>query len=328
MVNLIFDGSYIVHKNVFSLHKADSLYGNFHKALTMNIQKFIEMLPGCKVHLVFDGKRTWRKQFYNEYKAHRVKDDKFDWDWVFKELEVWIDYTKENTNWNIYKENGLEGDDWIMALVKYNNKNKESNIVIASDRDLLQLLKWNEKYINIQIRDIISQEKVYFPEGYEIFLKEQNDSSSEDDIFNLSGNTYNLNSFINNLVKSWDCEEVNTNQFLFEKIIKGDKGDNINSIYQKMTKTGKMQGIGDGGANKIWELYHTQYGETFKTGDDDFLNKMIECLELKEKKEFDADLKDGIKQKIKHNIKLMELHSKNYPNDALETMMEQITQIA
>lgn len=326
MVNIIFDGSYIVHKNVFTLHKADCLYGDFHKALTMNIQKFIDMLPGCRIHLVFDGKYTWRKQFDKEYKANRVKDDTFDWEWVFKELDVWIEDAKENTNWNIYKEDGLEGDDWIMALVKYNNKQKESNIVIASDKDLLQLLKWSPNYINVQLRDIMSQEKAYFPEGYEIFLKENEDNNSEDDLFDMSNNKHSLSDFLNYILKSWKIEEINTNKFLFEKIIKGDKGDNIQSVYQKMTKTGKLQGIGDGGAIKVWNAYSEQYGETFKTTDDSFIDKMIECIELKEKKSFDDEIKNGIKKRIKYNVKMMELNVKNYPEDVLETMMEQISQ--
>lgn len=327
MINLIFDGHYLVHKNVFTLHKNKCLFGDFHKALTVNIEKFIGLIKGCKVHVVFDGKNTWRKQAYDAYKANRKdkdQDEEIDWKWVFTELKIWIEDARENTNWNIYQENGLEGDDWIMGLVKFNNKKNESNIVIASDKDLLQLLKWTSSYINVQIKDIMSQEKVYFPEGFEIFLKQQDDSSGEDDLFNMGANKFNLNAFLSNLKASWNFEEINTNQFLFEKIVRGDSGDNIGAIYSKMTKSGKMQNIAEGGAKKVWKIYSEQYGESYKTNEEVFYDRMIECLELKEKKTFDDDIKSGIKEKIKHNIKMMELNVRNYPQDVLDILMDQL----
>lgn len=321
MINITFDGSYIVHKNVFTLIKANSLYGDFANALTINIKKFIDLIPSAQIHIVFDGKKSWRKQASVEYKANRIKDENIDWAWIYKELDIWIQSAIETTNWKIYTDDSIEGDDWIMALVKNNNKKGHNNIVIASDKDLLQLLKWNDKYINIQVRDIMSLEKVYLPEGYNIFLDNLNNNKEEDDVFDLSNSMYDIKTVLNHFIKNYDIEEINTNQFLFEKILKGDKGDNISSVYRKMSKNGTFRGIGDGGANKIWNIYSQLYGEKYNTSDDLLYDRMIECIELKDKKTLDDSIKESIKTNIKTNIKMMELNAKNYPVEILETMI-------
>lgn len=324
MINIIFDGSYIVHKNVFSLLKTNTLYGDFATALTVNIKKFTELIPTAKVHLVFDGKYSWRKQHDSNYKANREKDESIDWKWIYKELGVWIEAVLDTTNWKVYMENSIEGDDWIMALVKSHNKKNQTNIVIASDKDLLQLLKWTDEYINIQVRDIMTLEKVYLPEGYNIFMDKLDQKNAEDDLFDISNKSYDIYSIINHFIRNYETEEINTRRFLFEKIVKGDKGDNIGSVYIKMTKNGKPRGIGEGGANKIWNIYSELYGDRYNTSDDVFLEKMIECIELNEKKVIDDDVKTNIRNNIRYNIKMMELNAKNYPLEVLETMVSQI----
>lgn len=324
MINIIFDGSYIVHKNVFSLLKTNTLYGDFATALTVNIKRFTELIPTAKVHLVFDGKYSWRKQHDSNYKANREKDESIDWKWIYKELGVWIEAVLDTTNWKVYMENSIEGDDWIMALVKSNNKKNQTNIVIASDKDLLQLLKWTDEYINIQVRDIMTLEKVYLPEGYNIFLDKLDQKDAEEDLFDMSNKSHDIYSIINHFIRNYETEEINTRRFLFEKIVKGDKGDNIGSVYIKMTKNGKPRGIGEGGANKIWNIYSELYGDKYNTSDDVFLEKMVECIELNEKKVIDDNIKKDIRNNIRYNIKMMELNAKNYPLEILETMVSHI----
>jgi hypothetical protein len=61
----------------------------------------------------------------------------------------------------------------------------------------------------------------------------------------------------------------------------GDKSDNIFSIYQTLTKSGKLQGIGESGAKKICEFYNTHFdiNININTDDDTFKNNIIQCIE-------------------------------------------------
>src|ERR1039457_152071 len=318
MQNVIYDGNFILIKNIMTMVKNNCLYGDFHKALTMNINKYINIFPGSKVWIVFDSrKKSWRKQVIDQYKANRVKDQTIDWDWIFKELEIWKQQVLENENWTILQTDEVEGDDWIMAVVKYNNKKKESNIVIASDGDLKQLLGWKDNlWINIQISDINQKEKVFLPEGYNSYLSQLIEEANSDP-FDLSRMDMSWGDSIKKLIKDWNNEEINPNKILFTKLIKGDKGDNIDSVYKKMLKTGKTQGIGDAGADKIWDLYNEIHGQIIKinTKDDSMYDKIVDCIELKGKYNFTDEIKSSIREKLLQNVSLIELNYRHYPSD-------------
>lgn len=323
-VNVIFDLNYLLHKNIFTLIKLNTLYGDFHKALTNNVTKYSEMF-NCKVHLVSDSrKKSWRKELLDSYKGTRVKDETIDWNWIYKEFDFWKQQTQENTNWSLYQYDRIEGDDWIMALVKKHNKIKESNIVISSDKDLQQLLGFKSgSWINIQIDDKSGKEKVYMPEGYQLYLNSIEEETN-DDPFNLQASNGTWSDSLKGLIKDYTLEEVNPHQLLFTKIVKGDSGDNIKSIYTKLTKTGKTQGIGDAGAEKIWKMYNAEFGELFNTKDDILKERIIESLEVVQKIKLDNDTKKNISKRINENIALIELHYRHYPEDILEELIKQL----
>lgn len=322
--NLIIDLNYILMKNVFTLIKTNTLYGDFHKALTNNILKYSDMF-NCKVHIVSDSRqKSWRKEMLDSYKGTRVKDETIDWNWIFKEFEYFKDNIHETIECKVYQANRIEGDDWIMALVKKHNKMKESNIVISSDKDLQQLLAYKiDSWINIQIDDKSGSERIYVPEGYKLYLNSIEEDSN-DDPFNLSASSGKWVEQLNKVIKSYSLEEINPYQLLFTKIVKGDSGDNIKSIYTKLTKTGKTQGIGDAGAEKIWKMYNVDYGDVFNTKEDILKERIIESIEVVQKVKLDDIVKTLISKRIDENISLIELHYRHYPEDILDEILEQI----
>ncbi len=327
MINLIIDGSYILHKNVFTLDRMNSLYGDFHAALTNNVLKYTNMFK-CKVYIVFDSRmKSWRKEIYQEYKGKRKVDKEIDWKWIYEQLEVWIENARLDGQWNILQTDRVEGDDWIMTLVKANNKKGESNVVIASDGDLKQLLGFKgNQWINLQISDIHNKEKIFLPEGYSIYLN-QLITNANDDPFNLVRRDMEWGDMLNSLLRDWQFEEVNPNKLLFCKLIHGDGGDNIPSVYYKEIKGGKLQGIGKAGAESIWELYINEYDEKIDTKDPLLKERIIECIELKNKTQFSDDVKKTIRVNVDRNAKLMELHWRHYPEDILEAMINGVQEI-
>lgn len=330
MINLVWDGNYILIKNIMTLIKNNCLYGDFHKALTMNIHKYITMFPRAKVWIVFDSrKKSWRKQVITQYKENRVKDPTINWEWIFNELDVWKTAVRENENWIILQGDEVEGDDWIMSVVKSNNKKKESNVVIASDGDLKQLLGWKDNlWINIQVSDINGKEKIFLPEGYEVYLNKLV-SEANSDPFDLSRMDIPWSDTLTNMIKSWDSEEVNPHKVLFTKLIKGDKGDNIDSVYKKTLKTGKTQGIGDAGADKIWKLYTDMHGEVVRvdTKNDQMYDRIVDCIELNGKYNFMDETKHSIKEKLIQNASLIELNYRHYPAHILEKIVEELEKV-
>lgn len=323
---IIFDGNYILHKCVFTLHKMNRLYGDLWTLLDNNIEKYTALNTWEKVIIVSDSrKKSWRRQESDAYKAHRVRQEDIDWEFVFKTYDEWKQSIKDK--YTVLELDHIEGDDWITSTVQMSNKKNKSCVIISSDQDLYQLLnyklKGNKSWMNIQINDILGSEKVIVPEGWELWLKEFSDNNNND-VFNLNNSLKHLD-FFNYVIRNWNYQEVNCYQQLFEKIVQGDKSDNISSIYQKLTKTGKIQNIGKAGANKIWNFYKDNYAIHYKI-DDQFIEDIIVSLEKVNDIELTDKAKNNVRNNIKLNIKLIQLHYSNYPEWVLEQIINTLNE--
>jgi len=323
---IIFDGNYILMKCVYTLTKMNKLHGELWNLLDNNISKYTVMNKWEKIIVVSDSKKkSWRKELLDKYKAHRVKDDSIDWEFVFDTYMDWKDSIREK--YNVLEKDSIEGDDWIVSVIQYANKLGKSCVTISSDKDLYQLIKYKTKkknsYINIQINDILGNEKVIIPIGWEIWLNEFKNNNAND-VFSLDNSINNIN-FFNRILLNWNYEEIDCYSSLFEKIITGDKSDNIDSIYQKISKTGKIRGIGTATAKKMWDFYNKNYDIKF-TINDEFVDDLLNCLEFVSKDVFDTNLKNKIKNNIKLNIQLIQLHYKNFPDWVTEDIIKIINE--
>ena len=323
--NLLFDLNYILYKTVYVLFKNNLLYGKFHEAMDNNIIKYTSMNKWDKVYIVSDSKKkSWRKKFLDEYKAHRTKTDDIDWKWVFEQYDLWKENNKDK--YTILEADHIEGDDWISSLCFRNNKNNESNCIISSDCDYNQLLNYKiagkNSFINIQIVDNSGKEKIYIPIGWQIWLKEA-EANRNNDPFELDNGSEWL-TFFNKITNQWEYEEVDSYEKLFVKLVQGDKSDNIKSIYEKLTTTGKIQGIGKAGAEKIWNFYKQNYKEHFSTKEKTFIDDLVNCVEKIYNIELSEERVDMTIARIKQNIKLIELHYRHLPDWVVETIIEKI----
>jgi 5'-3' exonuclease len=323
--NLIIDGNYIMHKNIFTLIKMNSLYGDFFRLMNNNISKYAQMFNYDRVIIVSDSRRkSWRKRMLDKYKEHRTRDEDIDWQWIYKSYLEWKQQIHEEHGYVVFEADAVEGDDWISAILTSTWKQGDSNVVISSDKDLLQLIKWNDTQINIQIEDNAGKERVFFPTGYQIYLNSL-DNEPNNDPFALNL-TYEWDGLLHKLHNDWITEEINPKQLLLEKLVKGDKGDNIDSVYQKMTKTGKLMGIGEAGATKVWEKYVEDFDENYDPKSASFINRLAECVCLVNKLDFDTT-GDQIVKRLSQNRSLIELHHRHWPEDIKEKIVEQLDSI-
>ena len=328
-MNLIFDTNYILHKNVQVLHSMGTLYGDFHTMLNNNINRFVSMNTWDNVYIVSDSKKkSWRqKDLDDDYKGTRTKNQDIDWKWVYSEYDEFKNDMKEK--FHVLQKDHIEGDDWITALILKTNSLGQSNVVISSDQDLLQLLKYSiepgKTYINIQIDDKLNKERVFLPEGWNIWLKEFSNNRGGD-VFNLD-NSYDDVNFFNTVVQKFDNVEVNRYEQLLKKFVQGDKGDNVPCPYKTLTKTGKERGIGKAGAEKIWKHYSENYEYFFDTDDESFPVNLTKSIEKVNKVKLSKSKFDTVVENINSNIKLMELHYKNYPEWVLDEIIDSLNEL-
>lgn len=324
---LIFDGNYILHKCVQALKQSNTIYENLYKLMTSVVDKYVRMNSWKKIIFVSDTRtKSWRAEYKGSYKGKRVRDESIDWKFVFETYELFKNELPEN--YYVLEHDHIEGDDWILFSSLYANKHGCGSCVISSDKDLYQIIKYNtnKKFINIQINDKFNNEKVIIPEGWEIVYNDIINSDDLNDVFNLNNVSHNLN-FFDYCRNNFTILEVNNNKIIFEKLLTGDKGDNVSSAHLVKSKTSeRFMGIGEKTAEKTWKNYSEIYS-VFNTKNDDDIKNMIESYETIKKKDFSKEIKENIYNNIQHNIKMMELKPRVYPTKIKNIIMEKIINI-
>ena len=328
-MNLIFDTNYILHKNVHVLNGMGRLYTDLHLMMHNNINRFVSMNSWDNVFIVSDSKKkSWRQmELDTDYKGTRVKNPDIDWKWVYNEYNIFKDDISEK--YEVLQRDHIEGDDWIAGLILKSNTLGQSNLVISSDQDLLQLLKYStdkdKSFINIQIDDKLNKERLFMPKGWNIWLKHFSENRSGD-VFNLDNSFDDIN-FFNKIIAMFENVEVDKYESLFKKLIMGDKGDNVPCPYKTLTKTGKERGIGKVGAEKIWKHYSENYEYFFDTTDKELSKNITEAILHVNNVEVSENRFDLIAKNIDDNIRMMELHYRNFPNWVLEQIIERLKDI-
>jgi hypothetical protein len=308
---LIIDGNYLLSKDVFILTHLRTLHIDLEKLLRLDIQKLMKLFPFDKVYFISDSKHNWRKYVLPTYKSNRKKDDKIDWKWVytkFDELKADLSNNKKVIQLEI---DSAEGDDIISYIIKKNNISEWSNLIIASDSDLHQLLKFDihNNFINIMYNYKFSDERLYMPQNYNIYLNNKNKPSS---LFDMDDDETFV-SMIERLNKKTKTIEVNVNNLIFKKMVSGDTGDNIKSCYLKTTKSGKKSGIGKSGSETLFKLYKEVNGDNIDFDNDLTIDKIVDLI-VYTKKITDITVINEIKENLKLNRKLTILTDKYLPD--------------
>lgn len=321
--NLIIDGNYQLMKTIFPLHNSNTLYGELEANLNFSFDRQIALYPFNQVFFVSDGKSSWRKAINADYKANRSKKEGIDWDFVF---QCYTEF-KEKISKRCTKleSDGLEGDDWIAAIVRASNAKGISCLILSTDRDYHQLLKWNidPNYINILYRDNLLQEKVWLPQGYSVFMNHL--QKTPVDLFALDWRQ-DFFALMRKFGK-YQMSEINPIESLFCKIVQGDKTDNISSLYSTTTKDGKIRGIGEAGALKIWKNYIQNADDHHVDYENLELRELIIDLVIEYKKaENNKAIRAKIFDNLQKNIKMIRLEERYMPVEYQRILKENVEQ--
>jgi 5'-3' exonuclease len=177
-------------------------------------------------HTVFcmEG-RSWRKDFYQPYKANRkiaaaqrtareVEDDAV----FFENMDSFVSFIREKTNCTVLRHANAEADDMIARWIALHPDDK--HIIISSDSDFQQLIAHNVIVYNGIASLLYTDKGIYDKDG------------------NLAKNK-----------QGHDLPVPDPEWLLFEKCMRGDDSDNIMSAYPGVRKT-KLQAAFEDRHNK------------------------------------------------------------------------------
>jgi hypothetical protein len=203
--------------------------------LTMSSVNMIVRQYGID-HVVFclEG-RSWRKDFYPRYKAHRkldesvmteheVEENKMFWE----TYDVFTTYLREKTNASVLRVPNAEADDIIARFIDLHPD--DEHFIISSDSDFVQLISDNVKQYNGVSNQLITKEGYFNDRGKPIKDKKTGENKLLED----------------------------PEYLLFKKIIRGDATDNVFSAYPGAREKGSKNTVG------IREAFEDRVKQGFK----------------------------------------------------------------
>jgi hypothetical protein len=318
-LSLIIDGNYLMQKSVFILHKLRTLYTDLPVILERDFNTLSNLYYFDNIYFISDSKRNWRKRYYEKYKGTRKKNEDIEWDSVYDIYNEFKNKIQKENKCITYQFDNLEGDDIISYIVKKSNRNGYSNLIIANDSDLFQLLDYSihNKYINFMYNFKFNDETIFLPYLYENFIDSINNNDIDDLFESNNNNNVEFIDFMKNITINKKVKNINSEKELFVKIM-GHNKDNIKSVYMKGNR-----GIGKVGAEKIYELYKETYSDTIDFNSYIFKNRLVDIIKLYKKVKND-NMDNDIKKRLNMNLKLVKLDKKSTPNELYEKMESDI----
>lgn len=126
--------------------------------ILQSIQKLIKLFHPNEIVLCCDDKNCWRKKRYKYYKANRkYTKDVVQGLWV--EHDNFIDELKNIFPYKVIKIEGAEADDIIAILSVFYKKENDFSYIISTDKDFIQLLRYDNVMLYNPIKDIFVGEK-------------------------------------------------------------------------------------------------------------------------------------------------------------------------
>jgi len=165
--------------------------------------------------------RSWRKDFYPQYKKHRhdakkamtekeQEEDKMFWE-IFDEFKTYI---SDKTNCTVLHNPILEADDLISGFIDHHPS--DTHIIISTDGDFAQLISDNVMQYNGVTETLITIDGYFDNKGNPVMDKKTKQPKPA----------------------------PNPEWMLFEKCIRGDTADNVFSAYPGVRKKGTKNKTG------------------------------------------------------------------------------------
>lgn len=173
-------------------------------------------------HVIFclEG-RSWRKDFYKPYKAHRAEaaaalspTEQEENELFWEAYEDFVKFVTEKTNCTVLQHKQLEADDLIAGFIQ--NHPNDNHVIISTDSDYVQLIAPNVRQYNGVQEVTITHEGYFDDKGKPVKDNKTGEPKGPVD-------------------PEWE---------LFEKCIRGDTSDNVFSAYPGVRTKGTKNKVG------------------------------------------------------------------------------------
>ena len=335
---LMIDGNYFVYSRLYVMPRSKGILLGDEKEQAQFLRKLCidfasevrKMRPFIDQVVVAVDSKSWRKDLFPEaeYKGTRTQSDSVSWESVYEIYEEFkIIVAKKGVI--VEQISGAEADDILFAWSTYLNAQGKNCIVWTGDRDLIQLVDYSKATDGYTLWYYNTKKKLITFEGFNSMMAQDIDDRTEDNddlLFNLASKTAFLEKMRMD-VSDWikkngiEVEEINCDHFIFQKILMGDKSDNIKPVIS-WNKGGRTYGISQKHADKILEQYLKEEKEFII--DHMFSEEQIEKIADIAYRVVGNSSKSQIKTRFNQNLDIMLLHHHTIPEPIQKQMQEAI----
>lgn len=221
MTYILVDAANMFHRSKHVVRgDTDTKIGMAMHIIFSSINKAWRDFNGTHVVMCFEG-RSWRRDFYQPYKAQRREAGKLATPAEVEENEAFNEafdhfqtFLHDHTNVTVLQAPGCEADDFIARWIQTHPD--DQHVIISSDSDFYQLISENVTQYNGVANQHITLDGIYDVKGRPIVDKKTGESKTIGD-------------------PEW---------LLFEKCIRGDASDNIFAAYPRAPKKGSKNKVG------------------------------------------------------------------------------------
>lgn len=326
-VNMIFDANYLCTRNLFALAQkpvegekfldstvdqsmlARRIVDDVHSMVFSFPAGFVKRCVWCV------DSSSWRKGVFEniDYKGGRKKEEKINWN-VFFDVMGEVGSVLSSCGFTTSKLDLAEADDLILLWSEKFASQKETSVIVSSDRDLFQMLRTESPDVMVcLLTPNSSEKKLTISRGTREFASpEETAFDPIEDLFSERENRIveRVLSSISDAV----INEIDPEWELFIKVMTGDKSDNIPAIVQWKR--------GEPGKDKTYSLTERMIEkagflrESFPRIDDltenpSLLKSMCESI-LEVVPHGEATV-ETISERFRQNERIMRLHVRNLP---------------
>jgi len=254
-LTIIVDTDYLAYKNLHiakgfdknKYHENNKFFDNpddiptFITRMVVDLSYSLNSFKGYKRVICVKDSRSWRKSINipngSIYKDNRSKSDDINWSVFYNSVDEFLNILKEN-GIIISRIDNAEGDDLIYLWSNFilNKKDPDNILILSADSDLSQIVDYNDSVFCVLYDTRKKNNTLIAKNGFNKWLYEKNIEDEivdifDDDIFEKVSNKNGIEIVKENL-KKLDLLEVDPREVIFNKIICGDSGDNIPSIWE------------------------------------------------------------------------------------------------
>lgn len=240
------DANNMIHRarHVQQTNDIDVVVGMSLHTTFMSLNRVFHKFGSDHVVACFDTS-SWRKVFYEQYKANRKENltsvDKKVNESIYEVCNELSKFLDEQTNVTMLKHDLVEADDFIAHWIKKHPN--DEHIIISSDADFKQLIAPNVNIYNGVTGELTTIDGIFFQDG-------QKDKKYPRKVY--YGETWKQKLVKTKTEITDDPVVVEPDWELFLKIMKGDKSDNIPAAHIPRYRTKKIREAFENPGGAAW----------------------------------------------------------------------------